>query len=189
MKILTFLHASGLDLFNSQLHDYSIASQNREKSQFHRANNYLQSFRSSRMTRLEQQSFDVMEYFVQVNLKRDLSDQFEYHRYLINQFMGEQSEIISFISKYHRIINHNDAEAYLIRVRSDDEEKLLQRCFLSLSLVISKVQRISKAFDQLIDQQIERRHRKIETPRFVLERVIHEVDTFQKQLQTEPNRW
>jgi len=51
-----------------------------------------------------------------------------------------------------------------------------------------KVERISKAFDQLIEQQIERRHRNIETPRFVLRRVIDELEAFQKQLQTEPNQ-
>ena len=51
-----------------------------------------------------------------------------------------------------------------------------------------KVERISKAFDQLIEQQIERRRRNIETPRFVLRRVIDELEAFQKQLQTEPNQ-
>jgi hypothetical protein len=48
---------------------------------------------------------------------------------------------------------------------------------------------MSKAFDQLIDQQIERRHRNIETPRFVLQRVITELEAFQKQLTNEPNQW
>lgn len=55
--------------------------------------------------------------------------------------------------------------------------------------LLLKVQRISKAFDQLIDQQVERRHRNIETPRFVLQRVITELEAFQKQLIDETNQW
>jgi hypothetical protein len=50
-----------------------------------------------------------------------------------------------------------------------------------------KVQRISIAFEQLIEQQIERRTRKILTPRFVLQRVVHELEIFCQQLRHEPN--
>jgi len=59
---------------------------------------------------------------------------------------------------------------------------------LKFILFVLKVQRISKAFDQLIEQQIERRRRNIETPRFVLQRVINELEAFQKQLINEPNQ-
>ena len=51
-----------------------------------------------------------------INLEH--SERFSYHNYLINQMMGAQSETISFITKFHRILNVNDAEAYLIRVDS-----------------------------------------------------------------------
>jgi uncharacterized protein (DUF885 family) len=68
------------------------------------------------MSSNEKQSYDVMKYFVNINLQRDFSEEFCYHNYLINQMFGAQSEIISFITKYHRILNFKDAEAYLIRV-------------------------------------------------------------------------
>ncbi|CAF2862805.1 unnamed protein product [Rotaria sp. Silwood2] len=55
-------------------------------------------------------------------------------------------------------------------------------------LFFLKVQRTSKALDQLIEQQIERRHRNIETPRFVCQRVIDGLEAFQKQLRDEPNK-
>lgn len=148
---------------------------------------YLQSFRTSSMSLTQKQSYEVMEYFVEQNLKREFNDQFEYHHYLINQFMGAQSEIIAFISKYHRIENLNQAEAFLIRVRKTTT--IFTSVFLFFFRMKFQVQRISKAFNQLIEQQIERRRRNIETPRFVLERVIHELETFQNQLQNEPNRW
>lgn len=51
-----------------------------------------------------------------------------------------------------------------------------------------KVQRVSKVFDQLIDQQLERRRRKIETPRFVLQRVIDGLQSFCEHLRNEPNQ-
>ncbi|CAF3231937.1 unnamed protein product [Rotaria sp. Silwood2] len=110
-------------------------------------------------------SYDILEYFLNINLKRELSDEFQYHNYLINQKAGPQLDIIAFITKFHRISNLSDAEAYLIRV-----------------------QRTSKALDQLIEQQIERRHRNIETPRFVCQRVIDGLEAFQKQLRDEPNK-
>ena len=66
----------------------------------------------------QKQSYNVMKYFVDISLKTDFSDEFGYHTYLINQMMGAQSETISFITKYHRILNLNDAKAYLTRVES-----------------------------------------------------------------------
>ncbi len=154
-----------MDLFNTQLHDYSLSFHEYEKTKYEKDFFYLQSFKNQKMSSNQKQSYDVMKYFINIYLKRDFSDEFHYHNYLINQMMGAQSEIISFIIKFHRILNLKDAEAYLIRV-----------------------QRISKAFDQLIDQQIERRRRNIETPRFVLERVINELEEFQKQLTNQPNQ-
>jgi uncharacterized protein (DUF885 family) len=107
---------SGLDLFHSQLHDYSLVFQRYEKRKLHREYEYLRSFETKSMTTTERQSYDVMKYFIEQNLQRDFHDQFEYHQYLLNQFMGAQSEIISFLTKFHRISNENDAEAYLLRV-------------------------------------------------------------------------
>ncbi|CAF4598823.1 unnamed protein product [Rotaria sp. Silwood1] len=163
--LLSQLRPLGLDLFNTQLHDYSISFHEHEKKKLKKELTYLESFKNTKISSDQRQSYDVMEYFLNMNLKRDLSDEFDYHNYLINQKAGPQFDIISFITKYHRILKLSDAEAYLIRV-----------------------QRISKAFDQLIDQQIERRHRNIETPRFVLQRVIDGLEAFQKQLRDEPNR-
>ncbi|CAF0969874.1 unnamed protein product [Adineta ricciae] len=163
--LLSQFRPFGLDLFNTQLHDYSISYKRYEKKKFHTHIRYLQSFQNTSMSSIDRQSYDVMEYFMNLNIKQEHSERFSYHHYLINQMMGAQSEIISFITKFHRILNVNDAEAYLLRV-----------------------QRISKAFDQLIEQQIERRRRNIETPRFVLQRVITELETFQQQLKNEPNQ-
>jgi len=106
-----------LDLFNSQLHDYSVAFNEYEKNKFRNNYKYLQSFQNPQMTVHERQSYDVMEYFMNINAKRDYSDEFCYHFYLINQMMGAQSEIISFITKFHRILSFRDAQAYLLRVK------------------------------------------------------------------------
>ncbi|CAF3274924.1 unnamed protein product [Rotaria sp. Silwood2] len=163
--LLSQLRPLGLDLFNTQLHDYSLSFHEHDKKKCQNELTYLQSFKNKKMSSDQRHSYDIMEYFLNMNLNRELSNEFEYHDYLINQMIGPQFDIISFITKFHRILKLSDAEAYLIRV-----------------------QRISKAFDQLIDQQIERRHRNIETPRFVLQRVIDGLEAFQKQLTDEPNR-
>ena len=116
-----FLSSSGLDVFNTQLHDYSVTFHENEKKALGQNVAYLQSFRNERMSTSERQSYEVMEYFLTNNLRRDLSEEFSYHNYLVNQMMGAQSEIISFITKFHRILNLQDAEAYLLRVRSIGE--------------------------------------------------------------------
>lgn len=113
-----FLFSSGLDLFNTQLYDYSICFHEREKKKFQNQFIYLQSFKNKRMSSVEKQSFEVMEYFFNINLKRELSDEFCYHNYLINQMIGPQADIISFLTKFHRILNLNDARSYILRVRS-----------------------------------------------------------------------
>lgn len=163
--LLSTLRPLGLDLFNTQLHDYSITFTENEKRKFRKDYEYLLAFQNQPMTIHQKQSYDVMEYFMNINAKREYSDEFCYHVYLINQMMGAQSEVVSFIIKYHRVLSLRDAEAYLLRV-----------------------ERISNAFDQLVDQQIERRRRNIETPRFVLQRVIDELEAFQNQLRNEPNQ-
>lgn len=113
-----YLTCSGLDLFNTQLRDYSITFFENEKKVLRENVAYLQSFANQPMSINERESFQVMEYFLNNNLRRDLSQEFSYHNYLVNQMMGAQSEIISFITKFHRILNRQDAEAYLLRVRS-----------------------------------------------------------------------
>ncbi|CAF1385935.1 unnamed protein product [Rotaria sordida] len=163
--LLSQFRPLGLDLFKTQLHDYSITFHEHEKKKFQKELTYLRSFKNKKMSPDQRQSYDILEYYLNINLNRELSNEFDYHNYLINQKSGPQFDIISFIIKFHRILKLSDAEAYLIRV-----------------------QRISKAFDQLIEQQIERRHRNIETPRFVLQRVIDGLEPFQKQLRDEPNK-
>ncbi|CAF1553140.1 unnamed protein product [Adineta steineri] len=163
-ELLSQLRPLGLDLFNTQLNDYSVAYNEYENKKMQIQLHYLQSFKNKKMSVNERESYEVMEYFININAKRENSDEFSYHGYLINQMMGAQSEIISIITKFHRILKLNDAEAYLIRVR-----------------------RISDAFDQFIEQQIERRRRNIQTPRFVLQRVITELEAFREQLKNEPN--
>lgn len=69
------------------------------------------------MSPAQKESYDVMDYFLSISLRRELSDEFCYHDYLINQMMGPQTDIISFLVKYHRIDKLRDAEAYLIRVK------------------------------------------------------------------------
>lgn len=123
------LSSSGLDLFNTQLHDYSVTFLENEKKALRQNVAYLQLFRNERMSTSERQSFEVMEYFLTITLRRDLSEEFSYHNYLVNQMMGAQSEIISFITKFHRILNLQDAEAYLLRVRSIKEYRIrLREC-------------------------------------------------------------
>ena len=107
-----------MDLFNTQLRDYSLAFFEYEKKALRENLAHLQSFPTERMSVSERQSYDVMAYFLNINFRRDLSEEFSFHNYLINQMMGAQSEIISFITKFHRILNLQDAEAYLLRVGS-----------------------------------------------------------------------
>ncbi len=116
IKAVIDSHFSGLDSLNTQLRDYSISFYQYEKKKYEKEFAYLQSFKNSKMSSNQKQSFDIMEYFLKIILQRDHSNEFSYHSYLVNQMSGAQSEIIAFITKFHRILNVKDAEAYLIRV-------------------------------------------------------------------------
>ena len=118
-NILTFyFYRSGLDLFNTQLQDYSLSFFEYDKRKCQKEFSYLRSFQNDKMSTNQKQSYDVMESFMNINLRRDFSEEFGYHSYLINQMMGAQSEIVSFLTKFHRILSLKDAEAYLLRVKS-----------------------------------------------------------------------
>lgn len=113
-----------MDLFNTQLRDYSVSFQKNELIKNEKNLTYLQSFKNQKMSTVEKESYDVMEYFMNINVTREFSQEFCYHSYLINQMMGAQSEVISFITKFHRILNLNDAKAYIIRVKQNKEIRL-----------------------------------------------------------------
>lgn len=116
--------SSGLDLFNSQLRDYSVAFKTHERKNFVEQLAILRSFKSPKMSTSELQSYEVMEYFLRLHVEQEHSEEFGYHGYLINQMMGAQSEVISFITKFHRVLNLNDAEAYLFRVNRNQSVPL-----------------------------------------------------------------
>ncbi|CAF1585602.1 unnamed protein product, partial [Didymodactylos carnosus] len=163
--LLSQLRPLGLDLFNTHLQDFSVKFDERQRRKTKRQLAYLRSFENSNMSSSQRLSYNVLEYFTNESLNRQLSETFFCHHYLINQLFGAQTEIIALLTKYHRIKNIKEAEAYLLRV-----------------------QRISLAFDQLIEQQKKRRENGIETPRFVLERVVNDLKIFRDQLSTEPNQ-
>jgi uncharacterized protein (DUF885 family) len=117
---------SGLDLFNTQLRDYSISFKEDEKMKLKKDLHCLESFKNQKMSANQKQSYDIMEYYMNISVNTEHSEEFNYHHYLINQMNGAQSEIISFITKFHRILSINDAEAYLIRVE----------CFISCFLIL-----------------------------------------------------
>jgi uncharacterized protein (DUF885 family) len=106
-----------LDLFNTQLQDYSLSFHEHEKRKYRKELSYLQAFKNPKMSPTEKESYDTIQYYLNIHSQRELSEEFDFHNYLINQMMGAQSEIISFITKFHRILNFKDAQAYLIRVR------------------------------------------------------------------------
>lgn len=99
------------------MNDYSIPLHENQTKKYKKYLRYLEAFENPNMSPHQKESYDVMKYFVNLSVKRDFNPRFNYHNYLINQMMGAQSEIISFITKFHRILNLKDAEAYLLRVK------------------------------------------------------------------------
>ena len=61
-----------MDLFNTQLHDYSVSFHEYEKKKFEKELLNLQSFKNKKMSSNQKQSYDVMEYFMNINLKENI---------------------------------------------------------------------------------------------------------------------
>src|SRR5262245_1219426 len=152
---LGFLESKGIYYRADELDDYSVAFGEEEIKLIDKDLKLLKTYDRSKMSRDGQLSYDVMLWFLN-NGKDNL--RFRFHDYPVNQLFGVQTNIPDFIINQHPMSRPRDAENY-----------------------VRRVERIAKALDQVQEGLELRDSLGIIPPRFVLERVTAQMDTFVSQ--------
>jgi uncharacterized protein (DUF885 family) len=150
LSSMRLLEPMGLDFHSDDLDDFSIAGRERGLALSRDALSTLRRY--DRDALADQLSYDVLEWFLadQVDAAR-----FAYHDYPVNQMSGFQSSLPDFMINTHQIGDETSARDYLTRVS-----------------------KFGIAFDQTIEGLRYREGRGVVPPRFVMTRVIAEMQAF-----------
>lgn len=152
---LGFLESKGIYYRADELDDYSIAFAEEETTLIDKNLRLLRTYDRSKMSHDAQLSYDVMDWFL-TDAKASL--RFRYYDYPVNQLFGVQTGIPDFIINTHPMRRPRDAENY-----------------------VRRVERIAKALGQVQEGLQHRDSLGIVPPRFVLERVVAQMDSFVAQ--------
>lgn len=139
--------------YATRLDDYSVAFARREARFVERSLATLRGYDRSRMTPSARLSADVMEWFLADQQAR--ARDFAFHDYPVNQLFGVQSNLPAFMIGVHPLRKPRDARDYVVRVG-----------------------RIETALHQVIEQLAVRESLGVIPPRFVLHRVLEEMNAF-----------
>ena len=145
-----FLDNTPIRYFADDLDDFSIAAETDEEHFLDTQLAVLRSYDRKHMNHSQALSADVMEWFMenQVEGKR-----FRWHSYPVNQLSGIQSGLPEFMMNLQPMKTPRDAEDY-----------------------VKRVSKFGVAFDQVIEQLDARDQKGIIPPRFVLEKVIAQLN-------------
>lgn len=114
----------------------------------------LHSYPKSQMTEDEKVSYEILEW----KLKKEVEGKdFLYYNYPVNQLFGVQNQVPTFLATMHEIRDESDAWDYVERIQKIPE----------------KFQGLQEALDL-------REKKKIVPPRFIVEKVILELEGFLK---------
>jgi uncharacterized protein (DUF885 family) len=143
----------GMD--NSQLTDVSDAYQLETYQLFQDQLDTLHTYDRSELTADQQLSYDLFEWYLDDLLR---GEAFRFHDYPVNQSLGVQNILIEFMTYRHPLHNLEDAQDY-----------------------ISRLEGFTEKFDQLIEWLRIQEDQRITPPRFVIERVLRQVDWYRSQ--------
>lgn len=155
LSSMRILEQFGLYFHNDELTDLS-PKHSLELNDMHIEN--YQTLKSYDRSKLEGQaafSYDVLEWFLQNQID---GIKYTWHAYPVNQLFGIQNQLPKFMANTHHIGNIRDARHY-----------------------ITRLSRFGNKFDQLLEDLKLREAKKIIPPRFMVEKVLHEMNGFRSQ--------
>jgi uncharacterized protein (DUF885 family) len=143
----------GMD--NSQLTNVSDAYQLETYHLLQDQLDTLHTYDRSELTTDQQLSYDLFEWYLDDLLR---GKAFRFHDYPVNQALGVQNILIEFMTYRHPLHNLEDAQDYITRLEGFTEK-----------------------FDQLIEWLQIQEAQRITPPRFVIERVLSQLDWYRSQ--------
>jgi uncharacterized protein (DUF885 family) len=153
MSRLHLLEQYGITYHNSQLTDISDEERDRRyEESIVRNFEMLRTYKRSQQTEEEILSTEILDWYLELEIYRNAFRQYEYP---VNHINGIQVELPRFMMEVHQIETLGDAEDYLERLSKFDDK-----------------------FEQLIQLLESRKEANVIPPRFILERVIEEIEDF-----------
>ncbi|MFD2561914.1 DUF885 domain-containing protein [Aquimarina rubra] len=140
------------DWSKDELDDISDAKQWETFNKMKEDYKTLQSYNFENQSEANQLNTKILGFYLEGLME---GERFFYHDYPVNQMGGEQSSLPSLLENSHKLRDKSDAEAYITR----------------LSLFDTK-------FDQLIENLKLREDKGIIPPKFVMDRVLDEMNGF-----------
>jgi uncharacterized protein (DUF885 family) len=159
LSSLGLVERFGITGHNGKLGDVSPAHQQR---QFDRARQNLADLRAysiDRQTQSQRLSTHILDWYIDRELE---GEKYQWHDYPVNQLFGVQNEFPSFMANIHRLQGPRDCDYYVQRLNA-----------------------VGTKFDQLLEGLRVREQKGIIPPRFVVEKVLKEMNGFVEQPATE----
>lgn len=151
---LRVLEPYGIRAHNRRLDDFSVAAEREEAEAVRRNLQVLRSYDPDDQTPDQRFSTEVLDWFLQIQAD---GEPFLLHDYPIDQLEGLQVALPDFLLNVHPLYDARDAEDYVAR----------------LSL-------LGIAIDQGIDGMQQRAAIGVVPPRFVVDRVLAQIETFRE---------
>ncbi len=154
-EILTMVGIVDNTMLDFHSHKLSDASPAHTYAMLERDEEYLEMLRRYNRDNLSGQkavSYDMVEWLLKSNIE---GGKWAFHDYPVNQTLGVQSALPSFMTTHHQIKDKNSAENYIHRLRAFQEK-----------------------FEQLRESVLYRADRGVIPPAFVIDHVLKEMNEF-----------
>ena len=149
---MRLLEPFGIHGHNAKLADGSIAHQDEQFARLEDDYATLHRYDASRYTGQERLSYEIFDYFVGMAVR---GKPWRFHDYPVNQLFGIQSELPNLMTQVQQVNDAKDAEDYIARLGQ-----------------------FPRRLDQVIDAVRFRESKEILPPRFVVEKVIAQINGF-----------
>ncbi len=141
-----------LDFYSDKLTDRSLAREAAMSRKLHADLATLRRYDRGRLDEQTRMSYDILEFFLANQVD---GEPYRHHNYPLNQLFGVQNGIPTFLATQHPVDNRRDADNYLARLAA-----------------------IPTVFDQVMEGLRLREDKGILPPRFVVEKVLVEMNGF-----------
>lgn len=151
---LRMLESLGIRSHNAKLDDRSQQAGDAQQAKLRADLATLRQYDRNAMSEQEKLSYDMLDWFMTHSVE---GEQWRYHAYPVNQLFGVQNSLPNFMVNSHPLHDLTDAEHY-----------------------IARLDQFNRVFLQVVEDLQIRANKGVIPPRFVLEKVLAEMQGFTK---------
>lgn len=150
---------SWADFYSDKLDDASPAHAQKMADTIRKDHDILLSYDRSALDRRGQLSYDVLEYFLRIQIE---GDKFRDYDFPVNQMFGVQSSLPNFMAQQHQVTSESEASDYIARLN-----------------------KFPQKFDQVIEGLRIRENKGLLPPQFLVEEVLKQMQGFSSKPPTQ----